>query len=608
MTFDKAKFDKQLKIMIMILSTALIVYVVARMSGCGSLEPPKPADPPQVSCGELKVGETKATLCPDGKSKKVEACTDKGLQVSLDCPVNACGKVTFQEIKPIIQGKCVSCHQGFDSFDKAKSLSGQMVQRVNLDSNSPQRMPKSPNPPLPDNEKSLFSKWQADGLLESCEAVGKEERFDKFYNFDEIESAIETDLSKLNKDQKQNSRYLLLTHKIDESLPKTDLIKAIEASSKAINSLAAKASRLSKPIPSGLDQSILRIDLRDFELSQADWRLITQVDEMQLESFTNRGLLIKFLTQEFRPWMHFDNFIDTTFRNSELYYKLTGVPNTFDELTKKLGVNYAQDLADFRADLIGTNKSPISLQKNRLISRHDSTDGFFWVTYDILPIQGKRERNLSEFPLLKETGGQAIFQFDASEVIFNLKNGLMGFALFNGKGQRQNAAPLQVVADNISPINPEIRAGNSCSRCHNAGLIPAVDEIRDHVTQNSSSFRKEDVDIVLQVYKVKDFNDQRFKDDDSNFTDHLKRIDVSSDIDPMNLMTDRLLLNWDVKKTAAFLFLSVEDFVRGLNGSLQGRAQIGQLLSGGSISRDQFVTILPVLKRDLRLFQEPLGK
>jgi hypothetical protein len=78
-------------------------------------------------------------------------------------------------------------------------------------------------------------------------------------------------------------------------------------------------------------------------------------------------------------------------------------------------------------------------------------------------------------------------------------------------------------------------------------------------------------------------------------------------VDPVNLARDRLLLDWNIEQLASFLFLSVDDFKTKLKQSAQGQAQVGQLLSGGTITFDQLVQSLPVLIADLRLFEEPIN-
>lgn len=611
------KLQRGVKVLSLLVLGSFTLFVSTRLTRCGSQKPPG-VDQPQVvvtptpkACGDLKPGQTKSTLCPDGKTNKIEACTEAGLVTAIDCVVpptgSECNKTTFAEVKPIITAKCVACHAGYDAYPTAKAKGADFVTRVNLPGSSSQRMPKIPSPELPQNEKDLFKKWQLDGFLEKCDSTPPDKKA-AFINFDNIETAILDELNKLSEEDRLNSRFLVLSHKVDQGSLPPDMEIFFSSVSKTVNSLNDLGKRLTKPLRIGPEASVVRIDLEDYELQRKDWDKIIANDPLKIESFTNKGKVIKFLTQNVRPWMHFDNFIDVTQRNSALYYDLLGVPPTFEGLVKKLGVNYAADFLNFKAMLIGTNHSPISLQKNRLISRHDSLDGYFWFTYDPIALGGVKQRNLFEFPLLKETGSKQVFDFAAGEAIYSLPNGLQAYALFNNKGVRQDAAPLNVVTDVDSPISPEIRNASSCHRCHNGGLIPAVDEIRSHVVKNASQFKVQDVELVKVLYRDAVENTSTFKKDNEGFLKALTDAGIQPGVDPMNYATDRLLLNWDLNQTASFLFLTKEEFVELLNQSAEGRAQVGQLLSGGSITYDQFVTILPKLIADLRLFQEPLGK
>src|SRR5690606_32370867 len=140
------------------------------------------------------------------------------------------------------------------------------------------------------------------------------------------------------------------------------------------------------------------------------------------------GRTLQLLTATKKPWIHARNLVEIVTLESELYYDFVNIPPKFNELLKKLGVDYAGDLRNRDAALLGSNKSPLTNQKNRLVSRHeDATGKGFWVSYDIAP----GGDNLFENPLLRETGSQRVFRFDATEVIWFNPNGLMGFALYD---------------------------------------------------------------------------------------------------------------------------------------------------------------------------------
>lgn len=614
MVFENSEIQKKIRIMIFSLAAVVCIYTIFRLSGCGVQE-----DAPEGNngvCGDLELGDVRKTACPGGATFKVEACTENGLDVIADCNAQLpnCGKTTFAEVKSLLDAKCVKCHAGYGSYAKAKEEIGEMIQRIGLSGNDPRRMPKPPAPELSNDQKDLLKRWQVDGAIEACPGGDTQAHVP----FSEIERAMRDRVEGLPENDRLTSRFLILSHKVNQNVPRETIQSGISAVAKALNSLSRKNQRLVRVEAFGPGQSIIHFDLDDFRLVREDWEAISSQDPFRLESFTKTGEVLKFLTQTKRPWMHFDNFIDVTHRKSALYYYLLAVPPSLEGLAIQQGVDYAGDLKDFSALLVGTNHSPISLQKNRLISRHESLNGYFYVSYDPVALGGVRERNLFEAPLLAEArgSGKTNFNFAASEVIYSLPNGMQAYALYANQARAvqppaqktvlQQVAPLNIVADNESPISPEIRNANSCVRCHDRGVIPAVDEIRDHVIRNASEFERLDVDIVRALYKPNNVVADIFRKDAEFFVNALAQIGVTSSPDPMSQATDRLLLNWDLAQTAAFFFLTVEEFVEGLNGSARGKAQIGQLLTGGTVTYDQVLQVLPILIEDLRLFQDPI--
>lgn len=223
-----------------------------------------------------------------------------------------------------------------------------------------------------------------------------------------------------------------------------------------------------------------------------------------------------------------------------------------------------------------------------------------------ITFNGINTKNLFQVPLLAETGGQENFTHDASEVIYTLPNGLQGYALFDAKGARQNEAPITVVADNKSPVTPIIINAISCTRCHSAGLISMQDQILDHVNANAAQFNPvSDVQLVQQLYHNSASNQAIFAADRKTFARAMNTIGVDAqDADPITQVTDQLQLNWDAQRAAAFLFLTKEEFAQALNTSPTAKNQIGQLLTGGTVTFQQFTLVIQQLIKDAALFQD----
>jgi len=230
------------------------------------------------------------------------------------------------------------------------------------------------------------------------------------------------------------------------------------------------------------------------------------------------------------------------------------------------------------------------------------------VNNDTLTLSGKNTKDLFNFPLLLGTGGnsQANFTADAAETIWQLPNGLQGYALWDGVGNRVDFADPNVVIDTQTPLgNKVINNANSCSRCHNQGLIPFIDQVRAHVNANAAQFIANDVRLVNDVYKGAAANAAQFKVDNKQYSAALAKLRIDEGPDPMNVVTDRFLENWTLNQAAAFLFLTPEEFEQAVNTSPAAKQAIGTLLTGGTVTFVQFTGVLQQLIADAALFQDP---
>jgi serine/threonine-protein kinase len=132
----------------------------------------------------------------------------------------------------------------------------------------------------------------------------------------------------------------------------------------------------------------------------------------------------------------------------------------------------------------GFAKSKVSQQANRLIERHDTTYGAYWKSYDFRA--GGVNSRLTQYPLGPVFHGNTYnddlaFHQAGGEIIFNLPNGLQAYMLVNGKDERIDAGPIDVVSDSQKTSGtPAIVNGLSCIACHNKGMITEfTDEIRE---------------------------------------------------------------------------------------------------------------------------------
>lgn len=615
----KAKFAVRLLSLTIV---ALLFGIALRFGGCAveeKPEPDQPVGPPAPTCEDgLAVGEVKAVACETGTGSRYYVCgKDGGLKLTEDgCappaqtpPAEGCEGVTpFTAVAPLLE-RCESCHDGYSAYAKAAEKADAFIARIKLPPGNGRHMPRPPKQDLTPEEVRTLERWRLSGLKESCESGTEPPRAPAGGNdltLDQLETVILADLNRTPRAQdRANVLYLVATHKDDAA-------RALQAASKGLNHLSTE-SRRTRAVE--LVPGLFKANLEDYDLDGGKIQLVEEKDPFDLESFTNKGELIKLLVGGGRPdgrrkpWMMLDAFLDTAMFQAPVYYALTETKGTFGEEVVASGVDFAKDLGvDFKALLSCFNGSPISSGgKNRMIIRHDGDEGAFWTTQDPVALGGDNTRNCFQNPFPAEVGSRKIFNFAASETIKLGKNGMLFFGLWNAAGIRQNEAPLDIVNQGSSRpyADPVIRAPISCYSCHSAGFLPARDQVLAQLVGNPT-FNANDQARGKALYRAED----PFPADNAVYRAALEDIGVDPDAeDPINVgMVDDLRTDWGLAKLGRFLlFPDLEEFRARLGESAQGRAEASALLSGDKITHDQVVNLIPTLKADLRLLQEGLG-
>lgn len=129
----------------------------------------------------------------------------------------------------------------------------------------------------------------------------------------------------------------------------------------------------------------------------------------------------------------------------------------------------------------------------------------YWKTFDSEIVAGRSD------PL--ETLGRKL-QFDASESIaaipkqYGGKSGtLQAYFLSNGKGEKQNAAPITIVTDHTGLRGADIRNHIDCISCHTpaAGLIdPSLDAYREYVLGGATIYADKKTKAAIEAYLESD--------------------------------------------------------------------------------------------------------
>ncbi len=86
-------------------------------------------------------------------------------QTNNPSPTNSGNKITYAQVSPILNAKCVSCHSGFSNYNGARTSASTILQRIQLQPAQSGFMPQGGSR-LPDSEIQTIQKWIADGLLE----------------------------------------------------------------------------------------------------------------------------------------------------------------------------------------------------------------------------------------------------------------------------------------------------------------------------------------------------------------------------------------------------------------------------------------------------------
>src|SRR5262249_43911677 len=187
-----------------------------------------------------------------------------------------------------------------------------------------------------------------------------------------------------------------------------------------------------------------------------------------------------------------------------LYEDFLQLPFTLEELEKELGVDAQADLADRTAPRAGMTVSGVS-RNNRVVERHAGRTGMYWKSFDFRTSKGP-ENVLKDPITFKPSGG---------EMIFRLPNGLQGYYVADGRGQRLDAAPTDIVTDKFA-ADKTVRNGLGCMRCHDQGIKEFVDTIRPAVTAlpGSPGFDRR---AVLDLYPPQEKLDALVKADRETF-------------------------------------------------------------------------------------------
>jgi hypothetical protein len=203
------------------------------------------------------------------------------------------------------------------------------------------------------------------------------------------------------------------------------------------------------------------------------------------------------MSQSTYPIMHGLVFFAET-NQDDVYKKFLAVGDKEKDF-QKLVDGDPDVVAKLYSDRQGTvSFSGVTLRNRRLTrlpTRVGVRGGYYWFTTDTRKDAAKQ----NYLEILLDRGPE---NFDATEQIASLPNGLQAYALFNNQGDRQTEAPPDIAGDKSS-TNNDLRVRNplSCVRCHVEGIIPFKSVYpRLRKTIKIEAYLKEDLQRLDQLY------------------------------------------------------------------------------------------------------------
>ncbi len=509
-----------------------------------------------------------------------------------------------QDVKAILQANCAGCHGGGKA---AKGGFGYVLDRDRLvsrglvapgktgESELYLRVKQGEMPPPSSKQRPS----QADlGKLQQWIDAGAA-AFDPPHQAArllapaDVTAAILADLEGLDPRRRRFTRYLTLSHLAYAGRPTNEIALTREAADKLLNSLSWHP-RLSRPEAVDADATILRIDLRNYKWTAAQWERLATAFPYRFQNGAESRALAAFSGAEVAA-LRADWFVATASR-PPFYHDLLQLPGSDRALERLLSVDTLGDIQDDNILRSGFNDSGVS-KNNRLLERHDGAYGAFWRSYDFANNTGRQ--NLFDHPLGPNAGATS-FQPAGGEMIFHLPNGLQAYMLVDAKGQRIDKGPIEIVADPRRP-DQRVEAGISCMSCHARGLLFKADQLRGHVEKNAQVFGKPVVDAVRATHPRPAKFQARIDEDNVRYLKALATFGVRDpDQEPVNLVTQRFEATLDGTTAAAELglkFAELEPFLR----QNPDRARLfGPLLvKAGTVQRSVFQENFPELARRL---------
>jgi tetratricopeptide (TPR) repeat protein len=463
-------------------------------------------------------------------------------------------------------------------------------------------MPPADEKPRPSKEDiALVKQWIDAGAPDFAATVVER----KFLTPADVVQAIKSDLQTVKERDRHFTRYFTLTHLFNSGLSADEMQSYRHGLSKLTNSLSW-GPKIVVPKAVDAERTVFRIDLRDFQWNERVWETVVSANPYGVRLPGEDFDAVCAMTECKLPYVRGDWFVAAASR-PPLYHEVLQLPKTERELEALLRIDTRENIRQERVARAGFNGSGVS-KNNRLIERHEAGSVVYWKSYDFASNTGRQ--NLFAHPLGPgDTAGD--FRPDGGEVIFNLPNGLQGYFLATGAGNRLDKGPTAIVSD---PRRPDraVENGLSCMSCHHHGMIEKNDQVRDHVLKNGDAFTKADLETIKALYPPRPEFAELLKRDARRFQEAVAATGAPlSATEPIAALALRFEAELDLPLAAAEVGVKPDRVLQALELSADLAKRIGSLrIEGGTVQRQVFVDAFEDLVRTLKLgeFVEPKVK
>jgi len=411
-------------------------------------------------------------------------------------------------------------------------------------------------------------------------------------DFDQLFEDVNDDLRNADDQDQPFFRYISITNRFTAGTCADALDKDRDGLTKMLNMLSVNA-RVETPVPVNTDETLYRIDLRDFDWDRAIsvegtafadvWEAIAANNPYAVEFIGDQADDAKADAQTVFPIQFADQMMDVAIIGN-LYYAIINVDvnqplATFiSDPVVGLGIDVDQNTLDEEQIRAGTTKSRISRQ-DRLVQRDDIEvrAGALWQSFDF---EDNANESIFEDPFNFTPGG--------TEAIFTLPNGMLGFIIADAA---DNIVEDSDILLDTNQNNFRAITSVSCSNCHASGFIPVVDEVRDIAIANARDIglNRDEVEQLEGIYvSPQEFARQITDDSDQFFKNALQRAELPvQGGDPVSNVFLRFDQDMRIEDAAGDLGLTPSDLLRNLNDL----NPVLTTLDGGTIDRDDFTAV-----------------